>query len=113
MGHHFLLLSSDEFSYRLMECDDKTFPFSNFTRLHKILTSKQNEIKSYFITAKNYDGNGILDQEGLAKCFKTLGIELNAQELITIWRKMDKKGKDKVPFSKLIKLCQEDALLPS
>ena len=113
VGHHFLLLSSDEFSYRLMELDDTTFPFSDFTRLHKILTSKQNEIKSYFITAKNYDGNGILDQEGLANCFKTLGIVLNAQELITIWRKMDKKGKDKVPFTKLIKLYQEDAFLPS
>ena len=107
VGHQFLLLNADEYSYRVMECDEKTFPFSNFARLHDILTSKQNEIKSYFVTAN--DGNGILNQEALAKCCKSLGLEFNAQELLTIWRKLDKKGKGKVAFTKLIKLASEDA----
>ncbi|KAL7554032.1 hypothetical protein ACHAWF_017896 [Thalassiosira exigua] len=107
VGHHFLLLNADEYTYRLMECDDRTFPFSNFTRLHEILTSKQNEIKSYFIT--NYNGTGIIDQAGLAQCCKSLGVELNTQELMTIWRKLDKKGKGKVAFTKLLKLASEDA----
>ena len=107
VGHQFLLLNADEYSYRTMECDEKTFPFSNFTRLHDILTTKQNEIKSYFVT-KN-DNVPSINQEGLAKCCKSLGLEFNAQELLTIWRKLDKKGKGKVAFTKLIKLASEDA----
>ncbi|KAL7543587.1 hypothetical protein ACHAXR_012880 [Thalassiosira sp. AJA248-18] len=108
VGHHFLLLNADEYTYRLMECDDRTFPFSNFTRLHEILTSNYNELKSYFIT--HYKGTGILDQDGLAECCKSLGLDMNAQELLTIWRKLDKKGKGgKVAFTKLLKLASEDA----
>lgn len=104
--HQFLLLNADEYSYRLMECDDQTFPFSDFGRLHKILSSKQNEIKGYFVT--NHQGTATLDQDGLAKCCKSLGLELNTQELLTIWRKLDKKGKGKVAFTKLLKLALED-----
>lgn len=107
VGHQFLLLNADEYSYKLMECDDRTFPFSDFTRLHETLTSKYNGIKSYFIT--NYDGPGMIDQDGLAKCCVSLGLELNTQELITIWRKLDKKGKGRVAFTKLLKLASEDA----
>jgi Ca2+-binding EF-hand superfamily protein len=44
----------------------------------------------------------------LAKCCKSLGLELNTQELLTIWRKLDKKGKGKVAFTKLLKLALED-----
>mmetsp|Transcript_47642 Transcript_47642/g.101246 ORF Transcript_47642/g.101246 Transcript_47642/m.101246 type:complete len:662 (-) Transcript_47642:30-2015(-) len=108
VGHQFLLLNADEYTYRLMECDDRTFPFSNFARLHGILTSKHNEIKSYFIS--NYEGTGIIDQDGLAKCCRSLGLHLNTQELLTIWRKLDKKGKGNVAFTKLLKLAaSEDA----
>ena len=106
VGHQFLLLNADEYSYRLMECDDQTFPFSDFGRLHKILSSKQNEIKGYFVT--NHQGTATLDQDGLAICCKSLGLELNTQELLTIWRKLDKKGKGKVAFTKLLNLALED-----
>lgn len=106
VGHQFLLLNADEYSYRLMECDDRTFPFSNFTRLHEILTSKHDEIKAYFVT--DYQGTGMLDQDGLAKCCESLGLKLNTQELLTIWRKLDKKGKGKVAFVKLLKLVSDD-----
>lgn len=106
VGHRFLLLNADEFTYRLMECDECTFPFSDYSRLHDILASKHNEIKSYFIT--NYDGTGILDQDGLAQCCKSIGLALNTQELLTIWRKLDKKGKGNVAFTKLLQLAAED-----
>ena len=106
VGHQFLLLNADEYTYKLMECDERTFPFSNFTRLYEILTPKQNEIKSYFVS--NYEGNGMINRDGLAECFKSLGIELNTQELITVWRKLDKKGKGKVAFTKLIKLVTDN-----
>lgn len=106
VGHQFLLLNADEYSYRLMECDDRTFPFSNFARLHEMITSKHDEIKSYFM---NYEGDGVLDQDGLAKCCDSLGLKLNTQEIITIWRKLDKKGKGKVAFTKFIKIASEEA----
>lgn len=106
VGHRFLLLNADEFTYRLMECDESTFPYSDFSRLQDILASKHNEIKSYFIA--NYEGNGILDEDGLAQCCKSIGLGMNKQELMTIWRKLDKKGKGKVAFTKLLQLATED-----
>lgn len=106
VGHRFLLLNADEYSYRLMECDDRTFLYSNLPRLHESLASKQNEIKSYFIT--KYNGNGILDMDELADCCKHVGLKFNQQEVITIWRKLDKKGKGKVAFKKLIGLISEE-----
>jgi Ca2+-binding EF-hand superfamily protein len=93
-----------------MEMDDTTFPFSDITRLYEILSSKQNEIKTYFVT--HHEGTGMLNQDGLEKCLKSLGLKLNSQELLTIWRKLDKKGNGTnatVSFTKLIKLASDDS----
>ena len=106
VGHQFLLLNADEFTYRLMEMDDTTFPFSDITRLYEILSSKQNEIKTYFVT---HHEAGMLNQDGLEKCLKSLGLKLNSQELLTIWRKIDKKGNGTVSCTKLIKLASDDS----
>jgi len=106
VGHKFLLLNADECTYRIMECDDRTFPFSNYTRLHEPLASKIEDIKKYFIA--NYDGNGELDLEGLAKCCDSIGLEFNKQELITVWRQTDRKGKGRIAFKKLLNLASEE-----
>lgn len=108
VGHRFQLLNADEFTYKLMECDDRTFPFSSLPRLQEMLASKQDQIKSYFLSS-NYNGNGILDMEGLTACCNHVGLNLNKQETITIWRKLDKKGKEKVAFKKLIALASEES----
>lgn len=107
VGHRFLLLNADEFTYKLMECDDRTFPCSSLPRLQEVLSSKQDQIKTYFLSS-DYDGNGILDMEGLTTCCTDIGLAFNEQEIITIWRKLDKKGKGKVAFKKLITLASEE-----
>lgn len=107
VGHRFLLLNADEYSYKLMECDERTFPYSSLSRLQEILSTKQDQIRAYFVT--NYDGNGILDVEGLTECCNNVGLKFNKQEIITIWKKMDKKGNGKVPFKKFLALAAEDA----
>eukprot|EP00804_Cyclotella_cryptica_P025317 CCRYP_012420-RA/>CCRYP_012420-RA protein AED:0.06 eAED:0.10 QI:4762/0.8/0.66/1/0.6/0.33/6/1549/641 len=107
VGHRFLLLNADEYSYKLMECDDRTFPYSSLPRLQEILYTKQDQIRAYFVT--HYDGNGLLDIERLTDCCNDVGLKLNKQEIITIWRKMDKKGKGEVAFKKLLALASEEA----
>ena len=107
VGHRFLLLNADEFTYKLMECDDRTFPYSSLPRLQEELSTKQDQIKTYFLSS-DYDGNGILDMEGLTACCNDIGLAFNEQEIITIWRKLDKKGKGKVAFKKLIALSSEE-----
>jgi hypothetical protein len=107
VGHRFLLLNADEFTYKLMECDDRTFPYSSLPRLQEMLASKQDQIKTYFVSS-NYDGNGILDMEGLTACCNEVGLKLNKQEMITVWRKLDKKGKGKAAFKKLIAFASEE-----
>ena len=107
VGHHFKLLNADEFSYKLMECDGRTFPHSSLPRLQEILSSKQEQIKAHFLSL-NYNGNGVLDIQALKDCCIDVGIRFNEQEIITIWRKLDKKGKGKVAFKKLIALASEE-----
>jgi hypothetical protein len=107
VGHRFVLLNADEFTYKLMECDDRTFPYSSLPRLQGMLASKQDQIKTYFLSS-NYDGNGILDIEGFTACCNEVGLKLNKQETITVWRKLDKKGKGKAAFKKLIAFASEE-----
>ena len=79
-------------------------------RLHEILAAKQDEIKAYFIS--NYDGNGLINMECVRLCLSQIdgsSLDLNKQEVLTIWRKLDRKGKGKVPFRKLLTLCQKPA----
>ena len=103
--HKFILLNSDEFSYRYMESDDRLFPFSNFPRLHMQLMEKADSIKHYFVA--KYEGNGMITMDEFAECCKKIQLVLNKQEIITIWRKIDRKGKGKVTFTKLIKMASD------
>lgn len=84
------------------------FPFSHFVRLHEMLSAKQDEIKAYFIS--NYGGNGLITIECVRHCLSQIdGLDLNKQEVLTIWRKLDRKGKGKIPFRKFLTLCQNPA----
>ncbi len=101
MCHHFELLNADEYSYRLMENDPKTFPQSNFNLIHDTLLQKKDEICKYF--AVDYHGDGNIGLVELAASLDAVGLKLNKQQILTFWRKLDKKGKGKVSFSRVIK----------
>lgn len=103
--HKFLLLHADEFSYRFMENDDKSFPFSNFPRLVTQLMSKVQDIKRYFIA--EYSGDGLINIDQFEECCRHVDLNFNRQELITLWRKIDRKSKGKVTFTKVIKLASD------
>lgn len=106
MYHHFELLNADEFTYRLMENDERTFPYSNFGILHDILYSKKDEIGKYFATV--YDGSGKIDMVELAACCDKVNANFNKQQVLTLWRKIDKLGRGKVSFAKVIKIISQD-----
>ncbi len=101
MCHHFELLNADEYSYRLMENDSKTFPYSNFNLINKILLDEKDALSKYF--AVDYKGDGYVDLSQLAKALQAIGLKLNKQQILTFWRKIDKKGKGRVSFTKIIK----------
>ena len=103
--HKFILLNADEYSYRFMENDDRTFPYSNFPRLHALLMNKVDDVKHYFIA--DYAGDGMISMNEFDCCCKKINFILNQQELITLWRKIDRKGKGKVTFTKVIKLASD------
>jgi len=102
--HHFELLDADEYSYRLMENDSKTFPFSCYDNVHEKMTKKKAEICKYFAT--DYAGQSKIDMSQLVSCCERVGLDLNKQQILTLWRKLDKKRKDKVSFTKLINLLE-------
>ena len=108
VSHRFELLNADEYSYRLMENDEKTFPFSNFCRLHDVLTTKKEEIKKYFAT--DYEGEGRIDINDFTLCCEIVGLKLNKQEALTLWRKLDKKGKERISFTKVISMASDDLI---
>jgi len=102
VSHRFILKNADEYTYRLMENDAFMFPFSDFTRLHQIMLKKKNEYKMYFV--KDYRGDGMITMEEFADCCNAIEVDLNQQEIITLWRKINKKNKKCVSFTKVIKL---------
>ena len=101
MCHHFELLNADEYSYRLMENDYETFPYSNFNLIHSVLMEKKDEICKYF--AVDYEGKGSIDLAQLATSLQAVGLKLNKQQVLTFWRKIDKKGKGRVSFTRVIR----------
>ena len=107
--HRFVLLNADENTYRTMECGDVNFfPYSDFSRLHAVLSEQLEDIKKYFVA--DYRGDGTIGMDEFTACCKSVGMKLNKQEVVTLWRKVDKKGKGRVSFTKLIKLASEKAI---
>ncbi len=104
MCHHFELLNADEHTYRLMENDHKTFQYSDYNKIYEAVSQKKDEICKYFAT-KHTGGNKI-DLTQLEDCCKSVGLNLNKHQFITLWRKIDKKRKDKVSFTKFIRLLE-------
>lgn len=112
VGHQFRLEGADESTFKLMESDEKIFPYSDTARLQRILSMKQADLRAYFVS--HYDGDGNLDLEGLAKCCATIGIAINHAELVSIWRRIKRNNSSGlVPFNKLIKFATEEAAFPA
>jgi len=107
-GHKFYLLYADADSYRIMECDEKKFPNSNIGRLHCLFSSQKDEINKYFVS--KYKGDGTVDMDQFEMCCITVGLKLNKQEIITLWRKIDRKEKGKVSFTKVVKFAEERSM---
>jgi len=103
-SHRFELLNADEYSYRLMENDSKTFPLSSYANVRERVEIKKAGICRYFATEYSGDNKIVLDD--LTVCCENVGLRLNKQELLTLWRKLDKKRKGTVSFTKLIKLLE-------
>lgn len=106
MCHHFELLNGDEYSYRLMEYDSKTFPFSCHSKIHEKMVEYKGAISKYFAT--EYQGDNKITMVDLSTCCQKIGLELNKQQILTVWRKIDKKRKNKVSFTKIISLLESD-----
>ena len=109
VSHRFILKNADEYTYRLMENDEVMFPYSNFNRLHKCLLEKKNAIKAYFVS--EYHGDGKINMDDCIKCCEHIGLQLNKQEIITLWRKVNKKNKSSVSFTKFVKLASDENCL--
>ena len=109
VSHRFILKNADEYTYRLMENDEVMFPYSDFNRLHHLMLWKRDDIKLYFVN--DYRGDGMIDMEQLAACCERIGLDLNEQEVITLWRKMSKRNKNRISFTKVIKLASDQNCL--
>lgn len=103
--HRFELLDADEHTYRLME-NDKTFPYSNFNLLHVSISEKASNIRQYFVKHSFTDDK--IDMNDLEVMGKNVGLKLNKQQLLTLWRKLDRKGRGKVSINKVVKMASED-----
>jgi len=105
--HKFLIMDADEGTYRLMESDPQNFPLSDWEALHKLLREYRHYIKAYFIKESSNGNDRPIDFQGLKACMNAVGLDrLKKQQLITIWRKIDRRGKGKVSWMKLVKVAE-------
>eukprot|EP00586_Coscinodiscus_wailesii_P018135 CAMPEP_0172517404 /NCGR_PEP_ID=MMETSP1066-20121228/284800_1 /TAXON_ID=671091 /ORGANISM="Coscinodiscus wailesii, Strain CCMP2513" /LENGTH=775 /DNA_ID=CAMNT_0013299393 /DNA_START=71 /DNA_END=2398 /DNA_ORIENTATION=+ len=103
MSHQFVLLNADDYTYRLMENEEVTFPFSSLTLVRKKLREKEVPLRHYFVS--EYRGDGTVDVDELKKCCETIGLGLNEMQFITLWRRLDRRGKGRVSFKTIINLA--------
>jgi hypothetical protein len=47
--HKFVLLDADEYTYRLMENDIRTFPLSDYEKIHPMLREHAELIRQFFL----------------------------------------------------------------
>jgi hypothetical protein len=106
MCHHFELLNADDTTYRIMENDNKTFPFSCYDNIRSKIGSKKETICRYFVT--RYGNSHKIQLEDLIECCESIGLDLNKQEVLTIWRKIDKKRKGVLSFTKLVHFLERE-----
>eukprot|EP00557_Chaetoceros_sp_GSL56_P008992 CAMPEP_0176489832 /NCGR_PEP_ID=MMETSP0200_2-20121128/7522_1 /TAXON_ID=947934 /ORGANISM="Chaetoceros sp., Strain GSL56" /LENGTH=657 /DNA_ID=CAMNT_0017887047 /DNA_START=230 /DNA_END=2200 /DNA_ORIENTATION=+ len=97
MCHHFELLNADDTTYRIMENDSKTFPFSCYNNIRPKVVSKKDDMCRYFVT--EYGNGHKIQLEDLVKSCERVPLELNKQEVLTMWRKIDKKRKGAVSLT--------------
>lgn len=106
--HQFELGTADEFTYRLMENNRNTFPYSDISKIKNILQPHEADIRKYFIA--EHLASGKIDLSEMEKCFKWVGLELNKQQLLSLWRKLNKKNKEKISFTKIVKMFVDDSM---
>ena len=106
--HKFLILDADEGTYRLMENDTHNFPYSNYEALQRTLSENKDAIKAYFLKESSNGNDKPIDFASLKTCLTAVGLgRFKKQELITIWRKLDRKGKGKVSWMKLVRVAED------
>ena len=106
--HKFLILDADEGTYRLMENDTHNFPYSNYEALQRTLSENKDAIKAYFLKEASNGNDKPIDFASLKTCLTAVGLgRFKKQELITIWRKLDRKGKGKVSWMKLVRVAED------
>jgi hypothetical protein len=104
--HNFELLNADDNSYRIMENDTRTFPFSCYSNIRAKIGSKKDDVCRFFVT--EFSGSHKITLEDLTESFRRTEIELNKQEILTMWRKIDKKRKGVVSFTKVVRLLESE-----
>ena len=102
--HKFVLLDADEYTYRLMENDPKTFPLSDFHTIAFKLKEKAEAIRQFFLK-ENIEK---LDFSTMERCLNSYcGLKLKKQQIVGVWRKLDKRGRGHVSYTKLIRLAEK------
>ena len=47
----------------------------------------------------------MIDMADFGACLGDVGLKLNKQETLTLWRKLDRRNKGKISFTKIVKLA--------
>jgi len=59
-------------------------------------------------TGRSREEDGMINLDEFTTCLEKVGLgRLNKQEVYTLWRKINKKNKDRVSFTKVVKLASE------
>lgn len=100
----FALVEADDYTYGYMEDHCPHWPFSDYNLVLKKLKcqaeGKDEHLRNAFIE-RDADGCGLLDPAELQQALYTAGVEVNAQEVISVVRKLDDVGDGKVSIEKL------------
>jgi hypothetical protein len=99
LSHRFIVLNCDQFTFKFMEENNKTWVYSNQARVLQKLLAKKEVVQKILLTYPAL-GTRSLDATELQAIMEKAGVELVKQEVYTIFRAVD------VSFTGSIKMTQ-------
>lgn len=106
----FEVSEADDYTYKMMEENPQQFPRSDpkrvLQKLKENVTGKLDDLRSACIDM-DVTGGGLLRQNELFEALKTIGAELEKQEVITIVRHFDEHGDGRIAIERLLDSISE------
>ena len=110
LAHEFVVTDADEHTLHFMESNERSWPFSSPTYLKDKLQCAIESIRRAMLIQPQLSAKYITRDDLYLFVYRASGIDLNLQELVTLFRTLDVLKTGKVKLSIILKFIQSNGV---